>query len=139
MIALIIAAAVIAPSLDGGPLITLADAKRVMAAAQADAARRRTPATLAIVDQYGELVLVQTASDARGAAVDEAILRARAMVNDGSETPGDQQQRHVASTTIARPSASAAPLMSRGKIVGAIGDVGGEASAVAKAGAGALK
>ena len=138
MIALVIAAALTAPSIGGGPLITLADAKRVMAAAQADAARRNVSATLAIVDQYGELVLVQAAADARGGAVDQAVLQARSLVDDGSPAL-DDPHHHGGSSATGRAGAAAALLLSRGKVIGAIGDAGREAAAVAKAGAGAVR
>ena len=77
---------------DGGPSISLMDAKRVMAAAQADAAMRKVPATIVIVDGYGELVLAEVAAGAGGAAFDVALLKARSAVNYGPETPMSEGQ-----------------------------------------------
>ena len=124
MIALILAASLTAPRSDGA-LISLADGKRVMAAAEAEAARLKAAATIVIVDRYGELVLAQVAADAPGSAYDAALKQARSTIN-----------REPASSP---PSAGGAPLVSAGKIVGAIGDAGAGASLVAKAGAEALK
>ena len=131
MIALFLAAAMIAPPAESRPPISLADAKRVMAAAEAEAAKRHVSATIVIVDRYGELVLVQTAVDAEGAAFDEALTQARSIINYGA---GAQ-----ASPVGSRAVAVGLPLISGGTIIGAIGDAGVATNAVAKAGTEVLK
>ena len=129
MIALFLATATAALPTDSRSPMSLADAKRVMAAAEAEAAKRRVSATIVIVDRYGELVLAETAVDAEGAAFDEALTQARSIIDYGaaSASPAGSQV------------AAGAPLMSGGKIVGAIGDVGAATGVVAKAGTEALK
>ena len=129
MIALFLAAAMAAPPAENGPQISLADAKRVMAAAEAEAAKRHVSATIVIVDRYGELVLAETAVDAEGAAFDEALTQARSVIDYGAASASPAGSRMAAG----------APLMSGGKIVGAIGDIGAATGAVAKAGTEALK
>ena len=129
MIALFLAAAMAAPPAESRPPISLADAKRVMAAAEAEAARRHVSATIVIVDRYGELVLAQTAVDAEGAAFDEALTQARSIIDYGAASASPAGSR----------AGVGAPLMSGVKIVGAIGDVGVATGAVVKAGTEALK
>ena len=142
MIALILAAAV--PMLLPEPSITLADAKRVLAAARADAAERKVSATIVVIDQYGELVLAQTAADADGSSLNTALLKARSIINYGSGTlmydqPGASEVSPPTSSGTRRVNAGGAPLMSKGKMVGAIGDAGAAADSVAKAGSAVLK
>ena len=131
-------------SADGGPSISLVEAKRVMAAAQADAVRRKVPATIVIVDGYGELVLAEAAAEADGAAFGVALLKARSTVH---YRPGtlmfNERSANEIEASVTSPSATqmggGALLMSSGKIIGAIGDFGAAADAVAKAGAAVLK
>jgi glc operon protein GlcG len=128
MISIILAAALAGAVPDYGPSISLTDAKRVLAAAQADAARRQVSATVVIVDRFGELVLAQAAADADGAAFDNALAKARQAVNDRRGTP--MSDRLAAS--------GGAMLVSNGKVVGAIGDAGASVFNVVHAGAGVL-
>ena len=134
MVVLIVAAALSAFPANNGALISLADGKRVMAAAEAKAAKLKVSATIVIVDRYGELAMAGVAAGAQGAAFEAALARARSVVNHDGEAPrlppkaGDPRAR-----------ISAAPLVSGDQMVGAIADAGDVAWQVAKAGAEAIK
>ena len=128
-----------------GTPISLADAKVVMAAAQAEAAKRKVVATLAVVDSYGETVMIERANEAQYAAVDIALLKARSTVRYRRDTQvfADQiKAGNLLSMTL--PGATGMGgggvlLIAGGKIVGAIGETGGADVEVAQAGAAALK
>ena len=146
MIALIMAAALAGQVNSYGAPISLKDAKQVMAAAQAEAAKRKIPATIAIVDPYGELVLAEAGVDADGGALDVAMLQARASVDYRGKLVLSQQSTRGVSYTSAPPVTAAmgasgmgagALLISNGKIIGAIGDTSINADKVAQAGAAA--
>jgi uncharacterized protein GlcG (DUF336 family) len=151
MIATILAAAATAAagpppgSLSYGPSITLAEAKQVMAAAQADAARRKVNATIAIVDRYGELVLAEVNDEAQGAALDLVVLKAKSTVNYRRSTQVFNQQITGGNLLpLMLPGATGMGgggvlLMKGGRIVGAIGETGGADQEVAEAGAAVLK
>ncbi len=144
MIAALMAAVVAGQALAYGVPISLADAKKVLAAAQAEAVKRNSSASLAIVDPYGELVLAVAAENADGGAVDVAMLQARASVDYRGKLTLSQQSSTGISYTDATPAVGGAGaasmgagalLISNGKIIGAIGDAGASAERVAQAGA----
>ncbi len=128
-----------------GTPITLADAKRVVAAAQSEASRRKVAATLAVVDPYGEAVLIERATDAQYAAVELAMMKARSTVLYRRDTQVFADQIKAGNLlAMMLPGATGMGgggvlLVSGGKIVGAIGETGGADVEVAEAGAAVLK
>ena len=100
---------------------------------------------LAVVDPYGEAVLIERATGAQYAAVDIALLNARSTVRYRRDTQvfADQiKAGNLLSMTL--PGATGMGgggvlLIAGGKIVGAIGETGGADVEVAQAGAAALK
>ena len=137
-------AAPAAPALTAyGPNITLEQAMQVAGAANAEAARRKHPATLAIVDTAGALVYYQRATNAPGTAEAFAVKKAVAAVKERRPTSADQARlKNDPNPTPFLPEffpfAGGQPLVVDGKVVGAIGETGGDDDDVAKAGAAAL-
>ena len=133
-----------APALTAyGPNITLEQALQVANAANAEAAKRKLPATIAIVDTSGALVYYQRATNAPGTAEAFATRKAVAAVKERHPTSADQQR--LAANPGATPFlpdffpfGGGIPLVVDGKVVGAIGETGGADEDVAKAGAAAI-
>jgi uncharacterized protein GlcG (DUF336 family) len=126
-----------------GPNITLEQALQVAAAANAEAAKRKLPATIAIVDTSGALVYYQRATDAPGTAEGFATRKAVAAVKERHATSADQQR--LAANPGATPFlpdffpfGGGQPIVVGGKVIGAIGETGGADDDVAKAGAAAI-
>lgn len=126
-----------------GPNITLEQALDVATAANAEAARRKQPATIAIVDTSGALVYYQRATNAPGTAEAFATRKAVAAVKERHATSADQAR--LAANPGATPFlpdffpfGGGQPLVVDGKVIGAIGETGGSDDDVAKAGAAAL-
>jgi len=126
-----------------GPNITLEQAMQVAAASNAEAAKRKLPATIAIVDTSGALVYYQRATNAPGTAEPFATRKAIAAVKERHPTSADQArlQRDPAPTQFLPdffPFGGGIPIVVDGKVIGAIGETGGADEDVARAGAGAL-
>jgi uncharacterized protein GlcG (DUF336 family) len=126
-----------------GPNITLEQALQVVAAANAEAAKRKLPATIAIVDTSGALIYYQRATNAPGTAEAFATRKAVAAVKERHATSADQQR--LAANPGATPFlpdffpfGGGQPIVVDGKVIGAIGETGGADDDVAKAGAAAL-
>jgi uncharacterized protein GlcG (DUF336 family) len=126
-----------------GPNITLEQAMQVVNAANAEAAKRKLPATIAVVDTSGALVYYERATNAPGTAEGFAMKKAVAAVKERHATSADQAR--LASNPGATPFlpdffpfGGGQPLVVDGKVVGAIGETGGADDDVAKAGAAAL-
>jgi uncharacterized protein GlcG (DUF336 family) len=126
-----------------GPNITLEQALQVANAANAEAAKRKLPATIAIVDTAGALVYYQRATNAPGTAEAFATRKAVAAVKERHATSADQQR--LAANPGATPFlpdffpfGGGQPLVVDSKVIGAIGETGGADDDVAKAGAAAL-
>src|SRR4051794_10060747 len=73
-----------------GPNITLEQAMKVVDAGNAEAAKRKLPATIAIVDTAGNLVYYQKATGAPGTAEAFAMKKAVASVRERRPTSADQ-------------------------------------------------
>jgi glc operon protein GlcG len=133
-----------APTLTAyGPNITLEQAMQVVNAANAEAAKRKLPATITIVDTSGALVYYQRATNAPGTAEAFATRKAVAAVKERHPTSADQQRLkdNPGATPFLPdffPFGGGFPLVVDGKVVGAIGETGGADEDVAKAGAAAL-
>jgi uncharacterized protein GlcG (DUF336 family) len=133
-----------APALTAyGPNITLEQAMQVVNAANAEANKRKHPATIAIVDTSGALVYYQKATDAPGTAQDFAVKKAIDSVKWRHASSVDQARlaTNPAATPFLPdffPFGGGQPLVVNGKVIGAIGETGGDDDEVAKAGAAAL-
>ncbi|MEY2879606.1 MAG: hypothetical protein RLZZ15_1986 [Verrucomicrobiota bacterium] len=132
-----------------GAPIPLADAKRAIAAAQAEAAKNKWSVVVAIVDAGGHLVALERMDTTQSGSVEVAQEKARTAA--AFRRPSKAFQDNVAAggeglrvlrLSGATPIEGGIPLVIGGKIVGAIG-VSGVTSAqdgqIATAGAAALK
>ena len=130
-----------------GEPISLDRAKAVMEAAEAEATREGWPMVIAIVDSGGNLVSLKRMDGALLASIDIAAHKARTAVKFRRETKvfeTNVQSGNVYQLTLDDVVASRGgiPLISEGKLVGAIGCSGGSGSqdeVVAKAGVAAFK
>jgi glc operon protein GlcG len=128
------------------PFLTLAAARRVAAAAEADAAARGLGVVVAVVDDSGTLLLLERLDAAQVASVEVAIGKARtAAIFRRPSKVFEDQIRDGRVAALALPGATALqgglPLVHAGRVVGAIG-VSGDSPQVdediARAGAAAL-
>jgi glc operon protein GlcG len=127
-------------------VLTLGAAKKVVAAAEADALRRGATVVIAVVDDAGHLILLERLDDTQVASVEVAIGKARtaAIFRRPSKVFEDQvREGRVAALALpgATPLQGGVPLVLDGKVVGAIGVSGNtpqEDEDIAKAGAAAL-
>ena len=128
-----------------GMPLTLAQAKSVAAAARAEADRLKAPATIAVVDVYGEMVLVERGPDTQYASVDMVLAKARSAVGyrRGTQFFADQLKAGNLTVTQLPGGNGMGPggvlLIAGGRIVGALGVNGGAEVQVAQAGAAALQ
>ncbi len=138
-----------APPPTYGPPITLAQAKKVMAGAEAEAAKNKWNVVITILDSGGQLVLsqrldgtqfgsVEVARDKAYSAV--AFRRPTKVFQDGIEKGGANLR--LLRLTGASPLDGGVPIVVDGKVIGGIGVSGvtGEQDAqIAKAGVDSLK
>jgi glc operon protein GlcG len=131
-----------------GAPIGLDDAKKAVAAAEAEAAKiTSTPYVIAIVDPDGELIYFEREDNAQVGSVQVAIDKARSAALFRRPTKVFEDALGKGRTAIlalhgAMPSEGGLPLVAGGKIVGAIGASAGTSQQdgqVAKAGADTLK
>ena len=131
-----------------GTPISLATAKVVMEAAEAEAVRNRWPMVIAIVDSTGHLVALHRLDQAQYGSVHVALAKAETALNfrpptkdfEDSIAAGGVGLRLLAMPTVT-PLEGGIPLLRDGDIVGAIGVSGMQSSQdaqVAQAGAKAL-
>ena len=132
-----------------GPNITLEQAKKVLAAAQADAKSKSWPMAIAVVDNAGMLVAFEKLDNTQNGSVmiaqDKAqssalLRRPTKAIQDG--VAGGGVGLRLLGLRYAVPIEGGLPLMVDGKIVGAIGVSGMAADqdgVIAKSGADALK
>jgi uncharacterized protein GlcG (DUF336 family) len=133
---------------DYGPSITLDAAKRVMAAAEAEAARNDWPMVIAIVDAAGRLIMLHRIDNAQNGSVIVAQRKAETAVNFKRPTKafedmvgqGGMHLRVLAMEAIL-PLEGGLPITQDGRVIGAIGVSGmtpTEDAEVARAGMAAL-
>jgi len=132
-----------------GPSITADTAKTLAAAAVAEARKNKWTMVVAIVDTHGELVYFERMDDTQVGSVDVGIAKARSAARFKRATKVFQDAVAAGGEGLrllglegAVPVEGGLPLMSGGKIVGAIGASGGTSQqdgVVAAAGAAALK
>lgn len=136
------------PTTPYGPPISIAAAKQVMAAAEAEAMKERLPEAIAIVDSGGNLVMFQRLDNTQLAAIRLSEGKARTAVEfrrptkvlEDTVAGGGLGLRTLTfgATTVD----GGFPIIMDGKIVGGIGASGAAGSddaRVAKAGADAVK
>jgi uncharacterized protein GlcG (DUF336 family) len=128
------------------PYLTLAAAKRVAAAAEADAAKRGLGVVVAVVDEGGALLVLERLDAAQVASVDVAIAKARtAAIFRRPSRVFEEQVANGRVAALALPGAAALqgglPLEYGGRVIGAVG-VSGDSpqvdEAIAAAGVAAL-
>lgn len=148
VIGLVLAAVAAAaePPLPTKPYLTLAAARRVAAAAEADAGKRGIGVVVAVVDEGGTLIVLERLDAAQVASVDVAIAKARtAAIFRRPSRVFEEQVKGGRVAALALPGASALigglPLEYGGRVIGAIGVSGDSPQIdedVAAAGAAAL-
>jgi uncharacterized protein GlcG (DUF336 family) len=129
------------------PVLTLEAAKRVAAAAEAEASRNGWAVSIAVLDDSGQLLLFQRMDGAKLVATDIAIRKARTAAYFQGPTKDLEEEVAGGRTALLpidgfMPLQGGVPLMYEGKIVGAVGVSGvtGEQDAqCALAGAAALE
>jgi uncharacterized protein GlcG (DUF336 family) len=138
-----------APPPTYGPPITLAQAKKVMAGAEAEAMKNKWNVVITILDSGGQVVLIQRMDGAQFGSVEVARDKAYSAVafrrptkvfQDGIEKGGANLR--LLRLTGASPLEGGVPIVMDGKVVGGIGVSGvtGEQDAqIAKAGVDSLK
>jgi uncharacterized protein GlcG (DUF336 family) len=150
VLALMLAATALYARAQGyGTPITLDQARKVMAAAEAEARKSNLNLSIAIVDTGGHMVLMQRMDGAFFASAQ--VARDKAWSAAAYRRPGKALQDRLATGGAeirilrlqgASPIEGGDPILADGKVVGAIGVSGGSGEqdgVVARAGAGALK
>ena len=124
-------------------VLTLGMAKKLVAAAEAEAKKRGATVVIAVVDDGGQLILLERLDDTQVASVEVAIGKARtaAIFRRPSKVFEDQVKNgRVAALALpgATPLQGGIPITVEGKVIGAIGASGnspGEDEEIALAGA----
>jgi len=150
VLALMLAATALFARAQGyGPPITLEQARKVMAAAEAEARKSNLNLSIAIVDTGGHMVLMQRMDGAFFASAQ--VARDKAWSAAAYRRPGKALQDRLATGGAeirilrlqgASPIEGGDPILADGKVVGAIGVSGGSGEqdgVVARAGVAALK
>ena len=112
--------------MDSKPILTLKNAKRVAAAAQAEAQRNEWRVVIAVVDAGGHLLYLQREHDTQFGSVETAILKAHAAVAFQRPTKASEDAVqsgrliHLALPGVI-PAEGGVPLMLGGIIVGGLG------------------
>ncbi len=126
--------------------LTLAEARKIVAAAEADASKSNLTMAFAVLDEGGHLVLFERMDDTQAGSIDVALAKARTAYLYRRPTKVFEDAVLGGRTVIlalegAMPIEGGLPLMAHGKLVGAIGVSGGTAQqdgAVAAAGVAVL-
>lgn len=126
--------------------LTLATAKKIVAAAEVEALKNSWPVVIAVVDDGGNLICLQRLDNAQFGSVEIAIRKARAAVAFKRPTKAWEEtlvQGHlrVLSLPGVLPAEGGVPLTWQGQIVGAVGVSGVKSSEdgqIARAGASVL-
>jgi len=130
----------------GKPILTLADAKRIVAAAEAEALRNDWRVVIAVVDDGGHLLYLQRSHDTQFGSVDTATMKAHAAVAFQRPTKASEEAVlsgrliHLALPGVI-PAEGGVPLVRDGVVIGGLGVSGVRSSQdgqVAAAGLAAL-
>ncbi len=140
---LLLAATHVSGELPTKKILTLGVAKKLVAAAEAEALKRGATVVIAVVDDGGHLILLERLDDTQVASVEVAIGKARtaAIFRRPSKIFEDQvRSGRVAALALpgSTPLQGGIPIMVEGKVIGAIGASGNtpqEDEDIAKAGA----
>ena len=128
------------------PILTLSDARRVAAAAEAEAQSNGWKVTIAIVDDGGHLLYLQREHDTKFGSVETAMMKAHAAIafqyatKDSENAVQSGRLIHLALPGVI-PAEGGVPLSIDGVIVGGLGISGVRAvqdGQIAAAGAAAL-
>ena len=127
--------------------LTLAAAKKIVAAAEAEALKHAWPVVIAVVDEGGNLICLQRLDNAQFGSVEIAIQKARSAVAFKRPTKVWEEllasgQHRVLGLPGVLSSEGGVPLIWKGQIIGAIGVSGVKSSEdgqIARAGAGILE
>ena len=127
-------------------IISVEDARKVAAAAVAEAKKNKWNMAVAVVDESGLLVYFERMDETQFGSIDIAIGKARTAAafkrpTKALEDALNANQPAILSFPNTLPREGGLPLMAGGKVIGAIGASGGKSSEdaqVAKAGADAL-
>jgi len=146
LLMLTIAPAVLRAQLPTKRVLTLNLAKKIAAAAEAEALRRGATVVIAVVDDGGYLLVLERLDDTQVASVEVGIAKARtaAIFRRPSKVFEDQvREGRVAALGLpgAAPLQGGIPIVFEGKVIGAIGVSGNtpqEDEDIAKVGAAAL-
>ena len=129
------------------PALTLAAAKRIIAAAEAEALKHAWPVVIAVVDDGGHLLSLERLDNAQSASVKIAIHKAKAAMAFKRPTKVWEEmlasgQQRVLNLAGVVTSEGGVPLTWKGQIIGAIGVSGvkpSEDGQIARAGAAVLE
>lgn len=128
------------------PILTLADAKRIAAAAEAEALRNDWRVVIAVVDDGGHLLYLQRSHDTPFGSVETAICKAHAAIAFQRPTKASEDAVlsgrliHLALPGVI-PAEGGVPLLRDGHIIGGLGISGVRSfqdGQIAQAGADAL-
>jgi glc operon protein GlcG len=127
--------------------LTLAEARKIAAAAEAEATRSNLKVVIAIVDDGGHLVLLEKLDDTQIGSIDVAIAKGRTAALFRRETKVFEDSVVGGRNVVLKidgimPIEGGVPLLAAGRAIGAIGVSGGtpqQDGVVAKAGAVVLK
>jgi glc operon protein GlcG len=117
------------PNYQYGPVITQEQARTVIAAAEAEAARHNAKPTIAIVEPSGALVYYFKSTNAFYSMEEMAMRKARSAARNRRPTRYDMERYSAGITGITAaeeifPFAGGEPIFFQGKVVGAIGVTG---------------
>ena len=110
----------------GKPVLTLDDAKRIAAAAEAEALRNEWRVVVAVVDDGGHLLYLQRSHDTQFGSVETAICKAHAAVAFQRPTKASEDAVlsgrliHLALPGVI-PAEGGVPLLRDGHIIGGLG------------------
>jgi glc operon protein GlcG len=129
------------------PILTLEDAKRVAAAAQAEALKNEWKVVIAVVDDGGHLLYLQRTHDTQFGSVETAIMKARAATAFQRPTKASEDAVlsgrliHLALPGVI-PAEGGVPLLRENVVIGGLGISGVRSvqdGQIAAAGVGALE
>ena len=105
--------------------LTLEDAKKIMAAAKAEAEKQKWNVTIAVVDDAGKLIMLERMDGARAQTAEVATLKASSAAI--THRPGKvwEESAKTRPGTLNFPSAfhvtGGAPIVHKGEVIGAVG------------------
>jgi glc operon protein GlcG len=132
--------------MSGKSMLTLADAKRIASAAEAEALANAWRVVIAVVDDGGHLLYLQRSHDTQFGSVETAIMKAHAAVAFQRPTKASEEAVtggrliHLALPGVI-PAEGGVPLLRDGQVIGGLGISGVRSfqdGQIAQAGANAL-